>query len=72
MTDYRSETGKDEHGLDDEADEEELTEAQREARERQDETQRKQDIEHESPEREGDATEITNPDHHRDEKPYNS
>ncbi|RQG97192.1 hypothetical protein [Natrarchaeobius chitinivorans] len=78
----RTETGKDEHGRDvelarektdpDEEEDEELTEEEKEARERQDEEQRRQDIEHKSTERENDALENANPDHHRDEEPYNS
>ncbi|GAB3671861.1 hypothetical protein [Halopiger thermotolerans] len=81
--DERENTGKDEHGRDvqlekertdpEEArDEEELTEEEREARERADEEERKQDIEGKSVEREADALENANPDHHRDEEPYNS
>ncbi len=80
MANDTDETGKDEHGRDvelakersqDEEDDE-LTEEEKEARERQDEEQRRQDIEHQSKERENDALENANPDHHRDEEPYNS
>ncbi|PGF15146.1 hypothetical protein CP556_02755 [Natrinema sp. CBA1119] len=82
-TDERENTGTDEHGRDvqleheetdpEEArDEEELTEEEKEARERQDEEQRRQDIEHKSDDRVDDALENANPDHHRDEEPYNS
>ena len=83
-TDERENTGKEEHGRDvqleheetepEEArkDEEELTEEEKEAREQQDEEQRRQDIEHKSDDRVDDALENTNPDHHRDEEPYNS
>jgi len=81
-TDEREHTGKAEHGRDvqlehektdpEEArDEDELTADEKEARERQDEEQRRQDIEHKSDDREDDALENTNPDHHRDEEPYN-
>ncbi|QFU83088.1 hypothetical protein [Natronorubrum aibiense] len=82
MSDSTDETGTDEHGRDvelahedteaDDEEDEELTEAEKEARERQDEEQRRQDIGHKSDEREADAVENANPDHHRDEEPYNS
>jgi hypothetical protein len=82
-TDERDTTDTDEHGRDvqlaeektdpEEArDEEGLTEEEKEARERQDEAQRRQDIEQGSVDREDDALENENPDHHRDEEPYNS
>lgn len=80
-TDERRETGKEEHGRDVELahedteadeDDEELTEAEKEARERRAEEERRQDIEHKSDERVNDALEQENPDHHRDEEPYNS
>ena len=83
MSDNTDETGNDEHGRDvqleheatdpEEArDEDELTEEEKEARERQDEEQTRQDIEHKSDDRVDDAIEQENPDHHRDEEPYNS
>gem|GEM_PF-663692 len=53
-------------------DEEGLTEEEQEARKRQQEAENKADIEHESTEREADALEQENPNHHRDEEPYNS
>ena len=56
----------------DEEEDEQLTEAEQEARERADEAEQKEDIKHGSTERETDALETTNPDHHRDEEPYNS
>ncbi|MWV39258.1 hypothetical protein [Natrialba sp. INN-245] len=79
-SDERTETGTDEHGRDvelarenpEEDEDEGLSEAETEARERQDEQQRRQDIEHKSTQREADALENANPDHHRDEEPYNS
>ncbi|MDS0474303.1 hypothetical protein [Natrinema sp. 1APR25-10V2] len=81
-SDQRDNTGKEEHGRDvelakeksdpDDEEETELTEEEKEARERQDEEQRRQDIEHKSDDREDDALENANPDHHRDEEPYNS
>ncbi|MCW8172532.1 hypothetical protein [Natrialba swarupiae] len=81
-SDERTKTGTDEHGRDvqlarEKSDPEEdegegLSEAEKEARERQDEQQRRQDIEHKSTQREADALENANPDHHRDEEPYNS
>lgn len=82
-SDERENTGKEDHGRDvqlehektdpEEArDEEELTEEEQEARERRDDKERKQDIEEGSVDREDDALENTNPDHHRDEEPYNS
>ncbi|AFO58467.1 hypothetical protein NJ7G_3249 [Natrinema sp. J7-2] len=43
-----------------------------EARERQAEAERKRDIDADSVDREDDALENANPDHHRDEEPYNS
>ncbi|ELY90009.1 hypothetical protein [Natrinema altunense] len=82
-TDEREATDKDEHGrdvqlareqTDPEAarDEEGLTEEEKDARERQAEAERKQDIDEGSVDREDDALENANPDHHRDEEPYNS
>ena len=82
-TDQRDDTGKDEHGRDvqlehektdpEEArDEDGLTEEEKEAREREDEADRKRDIEEGSTEREDDARDNTNPDNHRDEEPFNS
>jgi hypothetical protein len=81
-TDERETADKDEHGRDvqlakeetdpEEArDEEGLTEEEQDAREREAEEQRRQDIEGKSADREDDALENANPDHHRDEEPYN-
>ncbi|WP_440769626.1 hypothetical protein [Natronorubrum sp. DTA28] len=79
MSDSTDETGKDEHGRDvelahedTEDDEEGLTEEEMEARKRQDEEEIRQDIEHRSDDRVGDAREQENPDNHRDEEPHNS
>ncbi|RQG99778.1 hypothetical protein [Natrarchaeobius oligotrophus] len=86
MTTNENETGEtdeNEHGRDVElarektdpeetADEEGLTEEEKRAREREDEEQRRQDIEQKSTQRENDALENANPDHHRDEEPYDS
>ncbi|ELY75373.1 hypothetical protein [Natrinema gari] len=82
-SDERETTDTDEHGrdvqltqerTDPEAaqDEEGLTEEEMEARERQAEAERKRDIDEDSVDREDDALENANPDHHRDEEPYNS
>ncbi|MFC6718455.1 hypothetical protein ACFQGT_00635 [Natrialbaceae archaeon GCM10025810] len=81
--DDRDVNRKDEHGRDvelakekseeeREAEEEELAEEQEEARREREEAERKQDIEERTVERESDALENANPDHHRDEEPYNS
>lgn len=55
-----------------EEDEEGLTEEEQEARREQEEERKRQDVEHQSDERENDALGNANPDHHRDEEPYNS
>ncbi len=81
-TDESDTAGKAEHGRDvqleheatdpeETEDEEGLTEEEKEAREREAEEERKQDVDEGSVDREDDALENQNPDHHRDEEPYN-